>query len=860
MMRLPSLIFVVIILLVSIFINAFAWDSSSAYNTIAMSYTANTTITQTINLSSAQQAESTINFIVDVKNGGGRPTHDLNGNPLAYSTQTDTASITIYRYNSAGQLLGQTTSQNYILYNYGTSSNPGWSVAPGDNQHPFTQASVTYTGDLSQVAYIRIEMKGTDGAWWAGNYGPQWRTPTVTVGSSTTNIVYNSEFGLAPNGVQAQGWTPSYGTWAACGVTSGNSTCVTQQSGVTANMWGGGYDANGGTTSGAIGGYSGTLTSNNATQAASGSITPSSGGTAPPTVTGTSVTYTTRTVVNGNTTTVYRTPVTTTTYSDGTSTSSNGAESLYQTRVSSTVTTNTISGNTLTTINTPIDTVTTNGVSGSTVEANGSPTTTSQTIQRGLNFEVFRYDSKTYNCGWLGCVWDFGRRIPDTNRSSYGNPVNSGITTSGMYLQTNARLPNNDSSWFDYNDNTVIRYFGTITAPTTQNYPAGTVYRLYFYNNTDDGFRMFINGQQIIFQNSTNTWQSIGGYTGNGWMDVVAGQTYNIEAWYWNVLGGVGHQLYWDFGAGIMSIPNAAFTTGNISTYSVDTSGVSYSNSSVVNITGSTVSLLPQYVTNLGGSLLTVGEGVGSSVMTSDQQTKITNWANTTVTNQGVWIDQIGDNNTITIDQAGKSAIKGIGQTRALIQGNSNSITINQGVTGIGQNVIEMSVVGDSNTLTINQARTTLGADSGTNGHYQLIDISGYTNTVTTRQSNALGVGGHHMETTIVGNNNNIVAKQEDNGNKVMFTNISGNSNVADITQKGTGQHYLDLRMGGLANNAVILQEGTAGHKATIELNRAAGGANNLDLSQSGNNPLNINLLQTCNIANCGTVTVRQTQ
>lgn len=273
-------LFIVVICLILLSPKTWAWDSSSAYNTIAMSYTANTTITQIINLNSTQQSQTTINFKVDVKNGGGRPTHDLNGVPQAYSTQTDSASITIYRYNSTGQLIGQTTSQTYILYNYGSNAG-GWSAVPGDNLHPFTQASVTYTGDLSQTAYIRIEMKGTDGAWWAGNYGAQWRTPTVTVGTSTTNIVYNSEFGVAPNGVQAQGWTPSYGSWSNCGVTSGNNTCVTQQSGVTANMWGGGYDANGGTTSGTSGGYSGTLTSDNANQAAAGTITPAASGPVP---------------------------------------------------------------------------------------------------------------------------------------------------------------------------------------------------------------------------------------------------------------------------------------------------------------------------------------------------------------------------------------------------------------------------------------------------------------------------------------------------------------------------------------------------------------------------------------------------
>ena len=265
-----------------------AWDSSSAYNTVAMSYTANSTITQTIVLNATQQSQSSINFVVDVKNGGGRPTQDLNGTPQAYASQTDTASVTMYFYDATGALINSVTSQSYILQNYG--SNAGWSAAPGDNQWAFTQASVSYSGSLANVAYVKVEMKGTDGAWWAGNYGPQWRTPTVTVGSDPTNIAYNSEFGVAPNGVQAQGWTANGGQgWSNCGITSGSLLCVTQESGVTANMWGGGYDAAGGTTSGQSGGYSGTLTSSNATQAATGTITPGSGtgGSTPPPFDGT---------------------------------------------------------------------------------------------------------------------------------------------------------------------------------------------------------------------------------------------------------------------------------------------------------------------------------------------------------------------------------------------------------------------------------------------------------------------------------------------------------------------------------------------------------------------------------------------
>ena len=59
-----------IALLLLVSANVHAWDSSSAYNTVAMSSTANSTITQTIVLTAAQQSQSSVNFVVDVKNGG----------------------------------------------------------------------------------------------------------------------------------------------------------------------------------------------------------------------------------------------------------------------------------------------------------------------------------------------------------------------------------------------------------------------------------------------------------------------------------------------------------------------------------------------------------------------------------------------------------------------------------------------------------------------------------------------------------------------------------------------------------------------------------------------------------------------
>jgi hypothetical protein len=255
--------------------NAWAFDSSSAYNVVAMSYLSNQTIYNRVVLDATQKTQSSVTFTADVQNGGGRPTHDLNGNPLAYSTQTDSAFIRMKLYDTAGNLINTVNSPTYILKNLGSDPSNKFSTKPGDNLHPWTLASVTYTGDLSNIRFVQLEMVGTDGAYWAGNYGPMWRVPTVTFGADSTNTVYNPEFGVAPNSVKAQGWFNSSNNWAVCGVTSGSVPCVTAVSGVNANMWGGGYDINGGSLAGAVGGYDGALTSSSADQAATtGSPTP----------------------------------------------------------------------------------------------------------------------------------------------------------------------------------------------------------------------------------------------------------------------------------------------------------------------------------------------------------------------------------------------------------------------------------------------------------------------------------------------------------------------------------------------------------------------------------------------------------
>jgi len=249
-----------------------------------------------------------------------------------------------------------------------------------------------------------------------------------------------------------------------------------------------------------------------------------------------------------------------------------------------------------------------------------------------------------------------------------------------------------------------------------------------------------------------------------------------------------------------------------------------------------------------------------TSNITTQQQARVDAFRARTSTEAGIHIEQIGDNNSITIVQKGRSSIMGIGQDKALIDGDSNNITIRQGVSATGNNEIKLRVVGNTNTLNLNQANTTQGTAIGGNGHYLYTDIFGSLNTLTTQQSNTGGVGGHYAETTISGNSNNITKLQTGNGNKIMFTNVVGNNNTVTANQKDTGQHYLDLKLTGNGHNANIVQEGSASHRATIDLTNA-GGASSIILNQNSNTtPQVYSIQQSCaNAAGCS-VTVTQNQ
>jgi len=372
------------------------------------------------------------------------------------------------------------------------------------------------------------------------------------------------------------------------------------------------------------------------------------------------------------------------------------------------------------------------------------------------------------------------------------------VNTVGLTTSSGAGLPTRS-------DGFIVRFYGFINIPT-----AGTYY---FGGQADDGIRIKVNNVSVV-----NSWIESGGDFRSGSINLSAGVV-PIEVMFYENGGGQMVNLQWFMNGYWQIVPAASLATD--ATYWVPAT--------------------PQYV----------------STISTAQQARVDSYRARSYADASIHIDQIGDNNTIIIDQAGRGTIKGVGQQDARIQGNYNDITIRQGVTsGLGSNEINLRVVGDSNTLKLNQARTTQDVAIGTNGHYLFTDIYGNTNTLTTQQTNGGGVGGHYMETTITGNTNNVTAKQTDNGNKIMFVTVNGTSNTVDAVQKDSGQHYLDLKLTGNNHSVSSVQQGATQNRATIELINGGGGAA-IDMIQNGGSIYNITT--TCVTAGgCAPITVRQ--
>ena len=233
----------------------------------------------------------------------------------------------------------------------------------------------------------------------------------------------------------------------------------------------------------------------------------------------------------------------------------------------------------------------------------------------------------------------------------------------------------------------------------------------------------------------------------------------------------------------------------------------------------------------------------------------------------GIYVDQVGDNNSITILQdSSDNQIRGIDQQRAKMWGNSNIYDIRQGApTTTGINLIELMVDGNSNDLELFQDRFNDGtADSSASGDNILrIDIDGNSNTVATNQRGETNAGGSFGEIIITGDSNDVTLQQRSTLSETAFIDITGDSNVVDLLQQNTSNavgssKFADIKLTGDGHEVNLTQDGTGGHQATIDLTYGSA-SSTLNLNQLGSTSQSFSIEQTCYTAGgCSTTLTQQ--
>jgi hypothetical protein len=212
-----------------------------------------------------------------------------------------------------------------------------------------------------------------------------------------------------------------------------------------------------------------------------------------------------------------------------------------------------------------------------------------------------------------------------------------------------------------------------------------------------------------------------------------------------------------------------------------------------------------------------------------------------------IYIDQVGDNATVTILQDGAGnrvrAIQGVGTgntTPAVIKGDGISVDVQQigsgNVLNLGINTaiangasatsVYYKVTGNNATGTINlnnagvsngNSSTTLSIDQTGNGAIADIDILGANNSLTVIQA-----GGANNKITAAinaANTTSTVNQTLGGGNETTF-NLTGDKGTVDVVTVGATNIIGVTQSGG----------GTNGHYAKVDLN---GSGNNVTISQT---------------------------
>ena len=158
--------------------------------------------------------------------------------------------------------------------------------------------------------------------------------------------------------------------------------------------------------------------------------------------------------------------------------------------------------------------------------------------------------------------------------------------------------------------------------------------------------------------------------------------------------------------------------------------------------------------------------------------------------------------------------------------------------------------IGNDNAITINQ--------SGTNDNKVDYYSTGSYNTVNITQSGNNSTTANYIELNVLDNSNTInLTQQSTGGAKGIYATVNNNNNNVTVLQKDSGSQYLNLELSGGNKTVGITQQGSANHMADITLSGA--GARSLNLNQQGTTQQFYSINSTC-ASSCQAITVIQGQ
>jgi len=265
---------------------------------------------------------------------------------------------------------------------------------------------------------------------------------------------------------------------------------------------------------------------------------------------------------------------------------------------------------------------------------------------------------------------------------------------------------------------------------------------------------------------------------------------------------------------------------------------------------GSAAKALYSDLVAYGGGSLTYTSSISTS-----QQTSVNTSRSVTHSGNGIYINQVGNSNTLDITQDGNDNLiaGGSSTTNAIVKsditGNNNTTTMTQRGDN---NAILFDITGDYNSTTIEQ-----GGAAGSDDNRIEFNVNGDHNvlSLTQRHNNGVGTNGHYLGLDVDGNYNNILTEQKDDGDKKSFISVQGNSNDIDLLQQGSGSHYVEIAVGS-DQTVDITQDGTGNHNASVSM---TGYASGLDLTQDSSTGQTYSINQNClTVTGCGTTTVTQ--